>query len=225
MACSTWTNTPEARKMNIDLPRRSYKHSSSTCLPTHDLPSHRCHDLPSHCGSDLPSHRCHDLLSHRCHDLPSHRCHDHREKMTRALMILIAAAAASSAAGASPCKTAMKEAYESINRNIHACYEQHRTEMDKFLSNIKCVSFTSLTGYDAATCDPLVSNFSKCSLQAVGLLKDDNTFDDEAFQTTTLNNKCSTDPNFSNAYSNCKTSTMKHLNINRLFVCLNAAVP
>ncbi|KAA0187119.1 hypothetical protein HAZT_HAZT002691 [Hyalella azteca] len=102
--------------------------SSRTCLPTHDLPSHRCHglpshrchDLPSHCCSDLPSHRCHDLPSHRCHDLPSHccsddlpshrcpshrchdlpshRCHDHREKMTRALMLLIAAAAAASSA-------------------------------------------------------------------------------------------------------------------------------
>ncbi|XP_018016442.1 uncharacterized protein LOC108673165 [Hyalella azteca] len=145
--------------------------------------------------------------------------------MTRALMLLIAAAAASSAAGASPCKLAFSEGYESIGSNSHTCYERYRTDVDKYLSNLKCATFTSLTGYDAATCDPIVFDFSKCSLQAAKLLKPDYTFDDEAFQTITLNNKCSADPNFAKAYSNCKTSTMQYLNVIRLFVCLGAAVP
>ncbi|XP_018016440.1 uncharacterized protein LOC108673163 [Hyalella azteca] len=147
--------------------------------------------------------------------------------MTRALMLLIAAAAVSSAAGASPCRDAVNAGYLGVTHSVGSnnCYLQYKTDWDKFSSISKCSNFTSVTGYDAATCDPLVFNFSKCSLQALKLLKPGNTLDDAAFQTLALNNQCSTDPNFAKAYPKCKSSTMKYLNFLRLFVCLKAAVP
>ncbi|XP_018016441.1 uncharacterized protein LOC108673164 [Hyalella azteca] len=146
--------------------------------------------------------------------------------MTRALMLLIAAAAAaSSAAGVSPCREAMAEGNDVIATASYTCYEQHRDDWDKFSSNSKCTNITSLTRYDAATCDPILFKYSKCSLQVTKLLKPNNTMDHKAFQTITLKNKCSTDANFAKAYPKCKRTTMKYLNVIRLFVCLKAAVP
>ncbi|XP_018016439.1 uncharacterized protein LOC108673162 [Hyalella azteca] len=147
--------------------------------------------------------------------------------MTRALMLLIAAAAASSAAGTSPCKMALEVGNQNImwTSDAYNCYLQYQTDADKFSTNSKCTNYLSLTGYDAATCDPLVFNYIKCSLQAAKLLKPDNTLDDAAFQAIALNNQCSTDTNFAKAYPNCKSTTMKYLNVIRLFVCLGAAVP
>ncbi|XP_018021364.1 uncharacterized protein LOC108677623 [Hyalella azteca] len=146
--------------------------------------------------------------------------------MTRALMLLIAAAAASSAAGASPCRDAVNAGYLVVANTVGSnnCYLQYKKDWDKFSSNSKCANL-SVTAYDAATCDPILFNFYKCSLQAAKQLKPGNTFDDAAFQTIALNNQCSTDPNFAKAYPNCKSSTMKYLNFIRFCLCLYAAVP
>ncbi|XP_047739535.1 uncharacterized protein LOC108674671 [Hyalella azteca] len=136
--------------------------------------------------------------------------------MKRALMFLIAAATvASSAAGASLCRGALFLARQKIlySDDANKCARQDKTYASNFLaSNGKCNNYESLTGYDAATCDPIHFNYSKCMLQPAKLLKPDNTFDYVAFETISLKNQCSTDTNFAKAYPNCKNSTMKYLN-------------
>ncbi|XP_018019461.1 uncharacterized protein LOC108675915 [Hyalella azteca] len=109
-----------------------------------------------------------------------------------------------------------------INMEDEKCSLQYKTDTDKF-SKLRCYVFS--TQYDAANCDPLLFNGWLCALKKKGLLKSDNTLNDVAFQNISLRNKCSTDTNFSQAYPNCKSSTMKYLNILRLLFCLFRAVP
>ncbi|XP_018011673.1 uncharacterized protein LOC108668926 [Hyalella azteca] len=145
--------------------------------------------------------------------------------MTRALMLLIAAAVASSAAGESPCKIAFKAGVQLVVAATKTCYLQHQTEYVKFSTTCPGINATLPTVNDAARCDPILFNFSKCLLQSAKLLKPDNTFDDVAFQTIALKNQCSTDTNFSKVYSNCKTAAMKYLNVLQFLTCIIAAMP
>ncbi|XP_018016435.2 uncharacterized protein LOC108673159 [Hyalella azteca] len=146
--------------------------------------------------------------------------------MTRALMLLIAAAAAAFAAELSPCKQELFTGYYSFDTGLaDPCYVQNKADVDKFIETTVCSYMDKVTGYDAATCDPLFFNYMKCALKKRGLLNSNNTLKDKAFQTIALKNKCSTDTNFSKAYPKCKKSTMKYLNILRLFLCLYEAMP
>ncbi|XP_018015101.1 uncharacterized protein LOC108672000 [Hyalella azteca] len=129
--------------------------------------------------------------------------------MTRVLMLLIAAATASFAAVQSPCKIAFWAGTPFNMTAYTTCYQQHQTEYEKFIASCPAINATLPTVNDAARCDPILSNFSKCLLQSAKLLKPDNTFDDVAYQSIYLKNKCSTDPNFSKVYSKCKTATIK----------------
>ncbi|XP_018018877.1 uncharacterized protein LOC108675383 [Hyalella azteca] len=110
--------------------------------------------------------------------------------MTRVLMLLIAAATASFAAGQSPCKIAFWAGTQFDMTALNNCVSQHKTEYEKFIASCPAINATLPTVNDAARCDPILSNFSKCLLRSAKLLKPDNTFDDVAFKTIALKKKC-----------------------------------
>ncbi|XP_018024486.1 uncharacterized protein LOC108680214 isoform X1 [Hyalella azteca] len=148
--------------------------------------------------------------------------------MSRGLVLLIVATAAASAQAAySACYWAVNDAMKAVPTaaQLSACSSQcsaNAADIQKFLANPNCSM--SADPYDAATCDPIIANCTKCVLKAAKLLKADNTFDETAFKATTLQNKCSADAKFKAAYPTCKNSTMKYLNLSRLFRCLFTAV-
>ncbi|XP_018019828.1 uncharacterized protein LOC108676271 [Hyalella azteca] len=144
--------------------------------------------------------------------------------MSRGLVLFIVAAAAASAQAAySACYLALSDARNAVEKTASpACSPQYTADIEKFMANPNCSYFAKL--YDAATCDPIVARFSKCMVKAAKLLQGGNTFNDAAFKATTLLNKCSADAKFIAAYPTCKNSTMKYMNLNRLFQCLMKAV-
>ncbi|XP_018024487.1 uncharacterized protein LOC108680214 isoform X2 [Hyalella azteca] len=146
--------------------------------------------------------------------------------MSRGLVLLIVATAAASAQAAdSACYSALVDANRALSRTVEtACLSLFTADVfAKYNANPNC-SVMFANPYDVAACDPIIANISLCAVKAVKLLKADNTFDDAAFKATTLQNKCSADPKFIAAYPKCKNSTMKYLNVSRLFLCLMNAV-
>ncbi|XP_018020062.1 uncharacterized protein LOC108676494 [Hyalella azteca] len=145
--------------------------------------------------------------------------------MSRGLVLLIVAAAAASAQAApSACYSALDDANRAVSNTAEsACSSLFTADIiAKYNANKNCSFFA--VPYDVAACDPIIANINKCALKAVKLLKANNTFDDAAFKATTLKNKCSADAKFKAAYPTCKNSTMKYLNLFRLFQCLMNAV-
>ncbi|XP_018015520.1 uncharacterized protein LOC108672385 [Hyalella azteca] len=134
------------------------------------------------------------------------------------VLFIVAAAAASAQAADSACYSALLDASNAVGGTAwSACSPQYSADLVKYLTYRNCAIFTE---QDAATCDSMIANYSKCGLKAAKLLKADNTFDDAAFKATTLQNKCSADAKFIAGYPTCVKSTMKYLNFLRLFNCL-----
>ncbi|XP_018016496.1 uncharacterized protein LOC108673216 [Hyalella azteca] len=100
------------------------------------------------------------------------------------------------------------------------CYYKYITDFTRYVTTPGCWDSMQIEAYNAAVCDPIPFSYMKCVVQAAGLLNSDGSFNDAAFKTTTLQNKCSSDTAFSTAYQSCSNSTMKYMNYPRLFVCL-----
>ncbi|XP_047738770.1 uncharacterized protein LOC125178613 isoform X1 [Hyalella azteca] len=99
------------------------------------------------------------------------------------------------------------------------CPTKYQTAINSYYANQNCSWDYGSQPHSVEVCDPIVMDYNKCALKAVGLLKADGSFDDAAFQKTTLQNKCSSDAKFSTAYKPCRDSTMKYLNFPRFIIC------
>ncbi|XP_018009174.1 uncharacterized protein LOC108666760 [Hyalella azteca] len=143
--------------------------------------------------------------------------------MPRGLVLLIVvAAAASTQAAYSDCFLTLNYARDAVSATAwSACSPQYTVDLGIF-TKMDCNLYAK--SYNAPKCDPVIANYMKCAVKAVGLLKADNTFDDAAFKATTLQNKCSADAKFIAAYPKCMNYTMKYMNVGRLIACLVSAV-
>ncbi|XP_018013772.1 uncharacterized protein LOC108670790 [Hyalella azteca] len=136
------------------------------------------------------------------------------------LLLVVAAASVSAQTVPSSCELALTSVDRSLEKIGRTCNYRMAWDSYNAIENCRWYSGT-MSMYNVEVCDPIVFDYMKCILKASGLLKVDGSFDDAAFQKTTLQDKCNSDVKFSTAYKLCKNSTMKYLNYYRFVWCLN----
>ncbi|XP_018017879.1 uncharacterized protein LOC108674441 [Hyalella azteca] len=105
------------------------------------------------------------------------------------VLLAMAAASVSALTVSSSCYLALTSGYAILVNASQPCFTNYTTNITRYTTTAGCYSKTQ--AYNATFCDPIISGYMKCSLKVAGLLKPNGSFNDAAFKSTMLQNKCS----------------------------------